>query len=198
MGKKKEYVVHTKNVPLRDRGILAKPMSRKELELDKQIEAGVKYLQDNPSVSETVIDLYSLYKAYVNSRMPGIEEAAKVMVHRVTSSLRLTIKANRGSAMTAQISQKYYPCPFPASKVKSFNPRFHADLEPLFPDDTQLIVDGKPVTNRLVVSMDYDLSRPAREQILEFSSESQILATQYCVFRSTRTDDDDPTQAAAA
>jgi len=190
MGRKKEHVVYTNAVPLRDRGILAKPMSPKETEIESSIKSSVEHLEKNTSVERSEISIFNFYKAWVNSRMPGTAEAEKSLLVKALKSLRLVIEQQRGNPMRGFIEQRMFPTPLPDDKLRVNNPRFNARTEDLDPEDKVLVVNEKPVTRRLVVTMDYDLTRPFREQILEFSSESELLVEQFCVFRDTKEEDD--------
>ena len=191
MGHKKKFVVYTKQVPLRDRGILAKAMSPKETELNENIAATVEHLEKNTSVRRSEVNLYDGYKAWVNSRMPGTSEEEKSLLATAVKSFRLIIEQQRGLPLGAFLQQHFFPSPFPVDKVTALNSKFKATLVPLNPEDRVLVVDDQEVHHRLVVSMDYDLTRPAREQILEFSAEAEILVAQYCVYRNSKEEDDE-------
>ena len=194
MGRKAEHVVHKNNVPLRDRGILAKPLSPKETDINTDIDAAREMLEASTSVDEINVNLFGFYKAWINSRMPGTAEAEKPLLAKSLKSLSLTLMKPRGKPMTAKLRQIFFPCPFPQSAVRAINPKFKSLLVPLEADDRVFVIDEQDVVNRLVVEMEYDLARPLREQLLEYSNECEILCAQYCVYRDSRDDaeeDDD-------
>jgi hypothetical protein len=195
MGKKAEKIVHKDNVPLRDRGLLAKPLSPKEHDINTDLDGARKMLESSTSVDSISVNLFGFYRAWINGRMPGTAEAEKPLLAKSIKSLAVRFMKPRGEPMTAVMSQRFFACPFPQSAVRAFNPKFTARLEALEPDDKVFVVDDQMVTNRLVIEMEYDVNRPLKEQLLEFSHESEILVAQFCIFRDTRGGDDEEAEA---
>ena len=182
---KKDHVVYTDAVPLRDRGILNKSMSSKEEDVQQAIQAAIKYLEENEAAEKTELNLFDFYRAWVNPSLPGIPDIDKPMLMSSLKSFRIVLEQPRGKPMHAWLEQKQFATPFPAKRVFACNPKFRAKIEALDEGDRVFTIEDQPVTNRLVVQMEYDLTRPCREQLLEFSNEVESMVVQYCVFQDS-------------
>lgn len=173
----------TYNEPLlRDAGILGKPPSYKEEEIDAHIAASMKFLDDYPNIGEVIIDLTRFYRSYLNPHLPGAKDSMKnIVMHSLTNAC-LVIQQRFRKPRQAFFRQVLMPTPF--GSVRSFTEGVRAYLVPI-EDDTKPIFHGEDrVLNRLAVEMDFDVTKPAREQILRFGHEYGMLEQQYCIYKS--------------
>ena len=172
---------------LRDEGILGKPASYKEKAIDEHIQATMTFLDENPNMSEAIINLSKFYKAYLNPQLPGVAEDMKPVMLSSLTSLELVIRQPARKPRIAFLRQPLLPCPY--GSVKAFTEGMRAYLVPLDPGTKPLFHGDVKVTEKLVVEMDFDIMQPHREQLVKFGREADVLEEQYCVYRSTGDDE---------
>jgi hypothetical protein len=175
---------------LKDEGILGKPASYKEKAIDEHIQHTMQMLDDNPHIEEVSINLSNFYASYQNQVMPAIDDPLKKIMRESISNLTLVIKQPRRKPRRAFLKQVLVPCPYGA--VKSFAEGVRASLVPFAEQERTLYYGESEVRQRLGVEMDFDVTKPHREQVLRFSEEAGFLEQQYCIYQGNDDQETDP------
>lgn len=174
---------------LKHEGVLGKPPSYKEQEIDAHIKHAMQVMDDHVHVEEVTINLHGFYASYVNPSIPAASPAMKKSVRTAITSLVLVIRQPRRKPRVAFLRQVLLPCPY--GNVKSFTPGIRAYLVPFDDDEPSLVYGEDEVRNRLGVEMEFDVTAPHREQLLKFGEEVGYLERQYCLFKNQEQEDDD-------
>ena len=173
---------------LKHEGILGKPPSYKEKEIDAHISAAMQIMDDHPHIEEVTINLHGFYASYVNPSIPAATPGMKRSVRKAITSMVLVIQQPRRKPRVAYLRQVLFPCPY--GNVKSFTPGIRAYLVPFDDDEPPMVYGDDEVRNRLGVEMEYDVTSPHREQLLRFGEEVGYLERQYCIFKNQEQEDD--------
>ena len=164
-------------------GVLGRPPSIKEAEVDSHINNVAKVLDENPHVEEIRINLSNFYASFRNQMVPGVEPHVQDLIRKSTTGLTLIIQQPRRKPRKSYLRQVFMPSPY--STVKSFTPGVRAYLVDLDTKAKVLFHGDVEVKHRLAVEMDFDMAKSHREQVLRFSEEARLLESQYCVYSVT-------------
>lgn len=179
-----EHMVKAEGPKIDDPAILSELQEVNDEMLHEHILKVNEFFDKMMLVGRVDINLHKFFSKFLANLSAGTASNSADLDRHSLWSTSLVIEAPVNEPRHSYICQMLGFCPFPV--VMAMRPEFSVRLVPVDPDGKikPIVIDGKEVSNRLFVRMEYDITRPAYDQVRLFVDEIALIKGQYVVSAS--------------